>query len=184
MGEAEWIIRAQSGDHDAFRWLVEENQSKVYHLLLGMLRDEHLAQELTQMTFVKAWKSLGSFRHRAGFWTWLYRIAYHLAMDHHRASRFETVALESQDGLMDGQADPLETALSRDRSRMLLAALQQLPIHQRTAVVLFYFQGMTYEAIAEITGRKLDTIRSDLFRGKARLKQIIQNERGWNGELG
>jgi RNA polymerase sigma-70 factor (ECF subfamily) len=168
--EIQVITKAQTGDEDAFRQLVEMHQLKVYHLLLGMVQDEYEAQELTQITFVKAWHGLSRFRCDSSFWTWLYRIAYHSALDYLRGKKIRKVIFRDKERIPDKHGDPLESIIISDQKREILSTLQELPVHQRTAIVLYYFQGLSYEAIVEVTGRKLDTIRSDLHRGKAGLK--------------
>lgn len=173
MTESQAIIKAQSGDGEAFQWLVEAHQQKIFHLLLGMVHDEQHAQELTQITFIKAWHGLSRFRQEASFWTWLYRIAYRAALDYFRAKKIREVFLSNKEHRPDDRADPFEAVLINDQKRDLLLTLQEIPLHQRTAVILYYFQGLSYEKIAEVTGRKIDTIRSDLHRGKAGLKQKL-----------
>ena len=84
MEENRLITKAQNGNHDAFKDLMENHQAKVYRLLLGFLRDEHAAEEATVETFTKAWKNLPGFRQESTFWTWLYRIAYRVAIDYQR----------------------------------------------------------------------------------------------------
>lgn len=176
-GEALLISKAQARDEEAFRILVERHQSKVYHLLLGMLRDEDQAQELTQETFVKAWKGLPAFRGDSTLWTWLYRIAYHTALDFLRKKKRQEdlVVLEETGGeLPKGpENDPLELVIKRDKEEDLHQALSRLSFRQRAVLILYYFQGLSYREIAAVTRRPLGSIRADLHRGKERLRQLI-----------
>ncbi|HHT49004.1 MAG TPA: sigma-70 family RNA polymerase sigma factor [Firmicutes bacterium] len=182
--ETALVHQAKAGDEDAFRLIVERNQSKVYHLLLGMLRDEDQAQELTQETFVKAWKGLSGFRGDSTLWTWLYRIAYYTALDFLRKTKRQThqVFLEESGGDLTEQQEkePLEVVIKRDREEDLHKALARLSFAQRVVLILYYFQGLSYREIAEITRRPLGTIRAELHRGKERLRKIIIKKWGLN----
>ncbi|NLM36749.1 MAG: sigma-70 family RNA polymerase sigma factor [Firmicutes bacterium] len=175
--EALLIRKAKARDEEAFRALVELHKAKVYHLLLGMLRDEDQAQELTQETFVKAWKGLPAFRGESTLWTWLYRIAYHTAVDYLRKKKRqeEIVVLEETGGeLSKGpENDPLELVIKRDKEEDLHQALSRLSLRQRVVLILYYFQGLSYREIAAVTRRPLASIRADLHRGKERLRQLI-----------
>ncbi len=182
--EAALIAKAKAGDEDAFRLIVELNQSKVYHLLLGMVRSEDLAQELTQETFVKAWKGLAAFRGESTVWTWLYRIAYHTALDHLRKSKRQgdLVFLEETGGEITGEQDnePLAAVIKRDREEDLHEALARLSLPQRAVLILYYFQGLSYQEIAALTRRPLGTIRAELHRGKEKLRKMITKKWGLN----
>lgn len=176
-GEALLVSKAKARDGEAFRALVEMHQSKVYHLLLGMLRDEDQAQELTQETFVKAWKGLPTFRGDSTLWTWLYRIAYHTALDYLRKrKRQEDLVLLEESGVelpKGTQNDPLELVIKRDKEEDLHQALARLSFRQRAVLILYYFQGLSYREIAAVTRRPLGSIRADLHRGKEKLRQMI-----------
>lgn len=182
--ETALVNRAKAGDEEAFRLIVELNQSKVYHLLLGMVRNEDQAQELTQETFVKAWKGLAAFRGESTVWTWLYRIAYYTALDHLRKSKRQTelVFLEETGGELTGEQEnePLALVLKRDREEDLHEALARLSLPQRAVLILYYFQGLSYREIAAITRRPLGTIRAELHRGKEKLRKMIIKKWGLN----
>ncbi|HHU52352.1 MAG TPA: sigma-70 family RNA polymerase sigma factor [Firmicutes bacterium] len=175
MTETQLIKRAQNGDEDAFRELVETHQSKVYHLLLGMLRSPEVAGDLTQETFIKAWKSLSRFRLDSTFWTWLYRIAYRSALDYIKLKKLDLTYLAEEELNLQAEekAEPLAAVLAKDRTQELFSALQELSFNNRVAIVLYYFQGLSYKEIAAVTKRRLGSIRTDLHRGKTKLRQIL-----------
>lgn len=176
-GEDLLVNKAKDRDEEAFRVLVERHQSKVYHLLLGMLHDEDQAQELTQETFVKAWKGLPAFRGESTLWTWLYRIAYHTALDYlrKRKRQEDLVVLEDNNGeLPKGPGnDPLELVIKKDKEEDLHQAIARLSFRQRAVLILYYFQGLSYREIAAVTRRPLGSIRADLHRGKEKLRKMI-----------
>lgn len=185
--EALLVSKAQAHDEEAFRALVELHKAKVYHLLLGMLRDEDQAQELTQETFVKAWKGLPAFRGDSTLWTWLYRIAYHTALDHLRKKkRQDDLVVFAETGTelpREPANDPLELVIKRDKEEDLHQALARLSFRQRAVLILYYFQGLTYREIAAVTRRPLASIRADLHRGKEKLRRMIIKKWGlWDAE--
>ncbi|HEY8344920.1 MAG TPA: RNA polymerase sigma factor [Bacillota bacterium] len=176
MTETQLIKRAQNGDEDAFRELVETHQSKVYHLLLGMLRSPEVACDLTQETFIKAWKNLTHFRLGSTFWTWLYRIAYRSALDYIKLKKLDLTYLAEEELNLQAEekkAEPLAVVLAKTRNQELFSALQELSFNNRVAIVLYYFQGLSYKEIASVTKRRLGSIRTDLHRGKNKLREIL-----------
>jgi RNA polymerase sigma-70 factor (ECF subfamily) len=178
LNEEQLIIRAKTGDEGAFKELVETHQTKVYHLLLGILRDEYAAEEVAVETFVKAWKNISGFRLEATFWTWLYRIAYRSAIDYLRHQEREKKLCVLQENIITNSVEPLELIIEKKRNKDLMQTLQELPFHQRTAIILYYFQGLSYQEIVQVTHRPLGTIRSDLHRGKRKLKELLMEKWG------
>ncbi|NLW55123.1 MAG: RNA polymerase sigma factor [Firmicutes bacterium] len=180
--EKELVAQAKQGEAEAFRQLVELNWSKVYNLLLGMIHDQLAAQELTQEVFVKAWKKLPTFRGDSTFWTWIYRIAYHAALDELRKKKREAGILFVSENLheliQEPANEPLEVVVQKEQVRDLLKALRFLSFSQRIALILYYFQGFSYQEIAAFTRRPLGTIRADLHRGKEKLREIISEKWG------
>ncbi|NLW55019.1 MAG: sigma-70 family RNA polymerase sigma factor [Firmicutes bacterium] len=182
MEENRLIIKAQNGDHDAFKDLMENHQAKVYRLLLGLLRDEHAAEEVTVETFIKAWRNLAGFRQESTFWTWLYRIAYRAAIDYQRRSLPEKNLTLLEENIVSKAAEPLEEVIAKDRNQELRQALQKISFPQRAAIILYYFQGLSYKEIGRIMQRPLGTIRADLHRGKKRLKELLTRQ--WRDDDG
>lgn len=182
MDENQLIMRAKNGDEEAFKGLVETHQSKVYHLLLGLLRDEYAAEEVAVETFIKAWRSIASFRLKATFWTWLYRIAYRSAIDYKRRQEPEKNLCLLEDNLVSDAAGPLDLMIEKDRNEDLVQMLQELSFPQRAAIFLYYFQGLSYQEITQVTRRPIGTIRADLHRGKRRLKELLIEKWGEEDE--
>lgn len=178
------VRRAQRGDEAALVELVESQQRYVYSLALSIMRDPADAADMTQESFIRLVRGLGSYRAETRFSTWLYRLVTNTCLDGIRR-RKGTVSLDDagddEDGstlastLVDG--DPLGqpeggTLLVEDAAAVR-AALDRLPLAQRVALTLFYFEERRYDEIAEVLDLPLNTVKSHIRRGKERLGQLL-----------
>lgn len=180
------VARAREGDQRAFELLVRKYQHKVLKLIMRYVRDMDEAMDLTQETFVKAWKALGSFRGDSAFYTWLYRIAVNTAKNHLVGEQRQpyTVELDADEtdqyagepGLTD-TATPEGEALGSELHRVVMEAIHDLPEDLRTAITLRELEGLSYEDIAEVMGCPIGTVRSRIFRAREaidkRLKPLL-----------
>src|SRR5512140_88664 len=152
--------------------LVQATERSVYRFLKAMVRDEDLAQDLAQDTFVRAFQSLGSFRGEARLTTWILAIARNLAVNRARRNRLENrwvVAIEDSPEVADTRA-----ALGAAEPR-LMAALEELPAPQREAVLLYYVEDLRIDDVARLTGRPANTVKSDLYRARVSLRQALED---------
>lgn len=165
------IEAARAGDQAARRALVRAHQEPVYRLLVKLSGDVELARDLTQETFIRALGALATFRAGAAMRPWLFKIANNLFLDHVRARRPESLEALLEEGYETGSEDPalVRTALTLD----LDAALAQLPVTWRQALVLRHQEDLPYEEIAEILGVPLGTAKTWLFRGRDRLRTLL-----------
>jgi RNA polymerase sigma-70 factor (ECF subfamily) len=136
--EADLITRAIAGDREAFGALYEHFLPAIYRYVFYRLADEHDAEDLTEMVFVRAWEALGRYRPtEAPFSAWLYRIAHNLLIDRHRTQRMlDTLDEQVPDVAPDG--DPESQAARRERARSLAQALARLdPVQQQVLTLRF-----------------------------------------------
>jgi len=162
------IRRILEGETEEYRQLVERYQGQIYSLILHMLHDSEQARDLTQETFVKAWEALPSFRQGHRFFSWIYRIALNLAINRAR-KRYRTVSLS---GAMQVQGEDHQE--NRDDAAHIEMAIAQLKADHRVVIILKYYQGMSYEEIAEAIGISTKRVRSRLFEARVRLKDILE----------
>ncbi|MBL8056124.1 MAG: sigma-70 family RNA polymerase sigma factor [Anaerolineales bacterium] len=182
MAEAEervWIQRAQAGDAEAFGQLVLEHQRFVYHLALRVLRHPQEAEDVAQEAFVRAWLALPHFRGQARFGTWLYRIVTNLCYNRLPGLRRDLNALgEEQIGdLPDESAAGAEAAAGledQERQAFLQDAIERLPASYQLLITLRFQQGLAYDEIAGITSLPLGTVKTGLFRARARLREALR----------
>lgn len=180
------VAAVLQGDAGGYRVLVERYQGRVYSILYGMVRNREDATDLTQEAFVKAYQNLSRFRTESSFYTWLYRIAMNVAIDHLRRQKkraheaFEDgVATEETGGVVsDGshRDGPGRTLERKQLHARLLAALEQLPEDQRQAVVLREVDGLSYKEIAEVMGIPEGTVMSRLYYARRKLQATLQGE--------
>lgn len=181
--EQRLVEASQRGDVEAFNQLVRLYEGRVYNLCYRMLGDADAAADVTQDSFISAYRNLNRFRGGL-FRSWLFRIATNACYDALRArKRRPTVSLSAQadyddDGpafdLPDAGESPDERALRRELSAAIQRGIEQLPEEQRIVIILSDIQGLAYEEIAEVTSTNLGTVKSRLSRARARLRDILR----------
>lgn len=172
--DAALVERAvRDADARAFELLVRRHQGLVRAQLRRLLgHDAAMADDLAQETFVLAWRKLEQFRSDARFATWLYRIAHSCFLQFLRrqGGQAQPAALDPDAGC-PGDADPRDLELRLDLS----AALQQLPINQRAALLYCEQLGLSHQEAAEVLDMPLGTVKTHVMRGKARLRQLLRD---------
>jgi RNA polymerase sigma-70 factor, ECF subfamily len=172
--EHELVRRGQAGDNDAFARLVERNQAGIYNLALRMTRDPEEAVDMTQETFLRAWRSLPGFRAEAKFSTWLYRIAYNVCLSRrivHRSTLADPGAAESVP--VPEREEPPAIVLRQERREGVMTAMNTLAPAYRLVLDLYYWRDCTYEEIAAILDLPMGTVKTHLFRAKAALRTAL-----------
>ncbi len=178
--DLELVNRCRGGDLDSFRGLVEKYQQRLYRLIYGIVLDREQARDLAQETFVKAYRALDSFRGKSGFYTWLYRIAFNLALDAKR-KRSGREMMEYDDTRKLDQAlapggdfpRPDRILLGEELRERIQRGLESLSRIQRTTLVLREWEGHSYEEIARIMKCSRGTVMSRLHYGREKLREIL-----------
>ena len=181
-GDGAVVIRAQSGDGDAFRMLVERHSRSVFRLAYRMTGNEQDAEDVVQETFLRAYKQLSHYESRSSFSTWLYRIASNYSLDvirmrkRHQQKR-ETGTEEGRDVLDTVPA----TAPGQDRlvfsnqvSERVSAAMNELSDLERSAFVLRHFEGLSIEEIGGMLGTSLNATKHSIFRAVQKLRKRLE----------
>ena len=182
------MLRAQRGDQEAFRTLVETCQDKVFRLVIRVLNcDRSTAEDLSQEVFLRVYRGLGRFDGRAQFTTWLHTIAMNVCISEYRKRRAQkrdrrTLSLDSPVGGDDGPSiDPPAAALGpgehahhREFLEEVREAVGELPDEFRDAVLLRDMQDMSYEQISDVLGVAPGTVRSRIHRGRLILQEKLK----------
>jgi RNA polymerase sigma-70 factor (ECF subfamily) len=180
--EADLVRRARAGEADAFGALVLEHQSFVYNLAWRALGNDHEAEDLAQEAFVRAWLALPNFRGQARFRTWLYRITTNLCYNRLPGLRRDLAALGTMEAAELPEAhesEPAATVEAAERRAFLHRAIDELPEGYRMLIMLRFQEGLPYEEIAAIMSLPLGTVKTGLFRARARLRQSLAVLEEW-----
>lgn len=172
MDENEWIQRSQQGDEEAFTALVHCYQDKIYHQCLYLIKDEELAQDLTQETFLHAFQHLATFRKESSFYTWLYRIARNLCLNFLRKRKhLEQELKEETIAAVEYQEEhPIDEAFQA----ALQEAIERLPPKQRVVFELFDLQKLPHKEIAAQLNVSTGTVRSRLYYARKKIREFLQ----------
>jgi RNA polymerase sigma-70 factor, ECF subfamily len=177
-GDETLVRSAQRGDTEAFAGLVDEHQRFVYNLALRALGDPAEAEDVSQEAFVRAWQALPNFRGQARFRTWLYRIVTNLCYNRLPRLRRDLSALgdEVAEAVPDEVwADPAGAVESEERRVFLHRQIEALPESYRLLVTLRFQQELSYDEIASVLSLPLGTVKTGLFRARARLRLALHD---------
>ena len=175
----------RAGDPSAYRRLVEANSVHVYNLALGLLGDEHEAEDVLQETFLSAFRSIERFEGRSKLSTWLYRIAYNASlMRLRKRKRVTTFSLDSpavdDDGegelypeIVDWSAVPDEQLLTTEARQEMDRAIAELPESLRSAFVLRDIEGLSGAETAEVLEISVQAVKNRLHRARLRLRDRL-----------
>ena len=177
------IRRAQRGDADAFEQLLLEHQKNIYNLCYRRAGNPDDAMDLSQETFLRAWRCLDQYQFASAFSTWLYRLCSNICIDFlRRRRRQQTVPLtfEDADGeeqtyaVPDAQPLPEEQVELKLTREILQAAMAQLLPEHRAVLQLRVVNEMSYEQIADVLDIQIGTVKSRLSRARNQLKKILE----------
>jgi len=180
------VERSRRGDADAFCELVDRHKQPVYSFVARSVRNPADAEDLAQDVFVQAFAAIGRYRSEASFKTWVFRIAHNRVIDYARRSRKRAaVTLEpandpdkddmhAAENFAGPATDDPMTELCRDElSERVRRAVASLSDKLRAVVILYDFEGCSYEDIAAIVGCPVGTVKSRLFNARAELKRKL-----------
>jgi RNA polymerase sigma-70 factor (ECF subfamily) len=168
--ERDWVRRASAGDRDAFAALVDRYWGPVRAWLAGLTGRVHLAEDLTQEAFLKAWVALPRLAAADTFRVWLFRIARN---EYLAAARRLRPTGEVPD-TPDSAPDPATVAIEREESAALRSAIGKLPDQYREAYLLWTHESLTYPEIAGILDVTEETARWRVCEARRRLTRILE----------
>ncbi len=178
--DEELMRRLFDGDKRALEAILDRYGDLVYSTALRVLRDPHLAQDISQEIFVRLWRKPESYAAERGrFVTWLISVTRNRAVDEIRSrsrrQRHETTSPEEQEReLPAGEADdPALSAQLAEQRRIVRAALAEIPPEQRQAIELAYFGGLTQQEIAERLDQPLGTVKTRIRLGMQKLRAAL-----------
>jgi len=177
------IAEYLAGDEDAFTALVKNHLTPVYSFVYRLVGDARNTEDITQETFLKAWKHIRRFRPGSNFKTWLFTIAHRTAVDFLRKKKdlvfsdFEND--KGENALLATTADsgplPDEKSMDAFDAAKLEEALVQLPPLYREVLLLHYHNHLTFDAVAGIVGKPLNTVKSQHRRALLALRGLLNH---------
>ena len=187
--DADLVTRCQRGDESAWAELVERYGKKVYGIAYHMTYDRSEAEELTQDCFLKVWENLDRYEpSEASLLAWIAALSRNLCIDHYRKRRrekgFRFVTDEAVAALLPSGDDPQADAVKRERVRMLLEAIGDLPDELAEVVLLRDLDGLDYREIGEFLKLPDGTVKSRLNRARIELARVLRKRVGETTERG
>lgn len=186
--DSELLARHVDGDPDAFGELVRRHRDRLWAVALRTLGDREEAADAVQDALVSAYRAAHTFRGRSAVTTWLHRITVNACLDRARKTASRRTSPTDDTERMEQLLDPHESAAGpaerQDLHRELIAALSQLPVEQRSALVLVDMQGYPVAEAAEVLDVAVGTVKSRCARGRARLLPLIRHLRADGGQEG
>ena len=177
----ELLAAYDDGDELAFNELVRRHVSSVYTFALRLTGNEQNAEDIAQITFVKAWLNLGKFLRGSSFRTWLLAIARNASIDLLRKKHEIPITLMQSDesessfeeNLPDMEPLPDEITASAREKETMQTLLKELPLVQREVLLLYYQEHLTFAEISQTTGISINTIKSRHFRALRELRKRL-----------
>lgn len=178
-------VAAQNDDRVSFQRLVERTQSKAFSLAFRLLADEDDARDVTQESFIRLWKNLCRYDASQRFESWFYRMVTNIAVDHLRARKRWWKLFQRKQELMADIPDPTDAV--RERSNAEVAAIirgltNELPLKQRTVLILRDFQDLNTEDVAQVLGMSMESVKTNLYYARTRIRELLKNRYGISRE--
>lgn len=183
--DSELISKAKSGDKHALDELLCKYKIAVYNLVYRMVKDKQEAEDITQETFIKTFKSLPSFNEDYAFSTWIFKIATNNCIDFFRKRKLKTYSIdkpiqyktsEIQQEHPDPDLNAEKSILANERSELIKRAINSLPKKYYEAIVLRHQQEKSYEEIAEMLNLPLGTVKARIFRAREMLNKALKEK--------
>ena len=176
--------KVQKGDREAFGEIVERFQTRIFSFCYQFFRDRDIATEMAQETFFRAYRYIKKYDPKRKFSTWIYSIAKNICIDEKRKmDRGRTLSLYDANTThlqiyqkSQHLKDPSQIALSLEDRMILEEAIAQLPEKYRLALILCYFQELSYQEIADTMGLSMNLVKVRIFRAKKHLLELLRGE--------
>jgi RNA polymerase sigma-70 factor (ECF subfamily) len=167
------IIRSfLDGDNAAFQILVKRHKEKVRNIIYITMNNSALVDDIAQDVFITVYRNLKYFRFESQFTTWLYRITVNRCKDYLRKMNVRKIFFPVEEGMdVSDHSTPVE---NNDISKIVMDAISKLPSKLRMPLIMKDIEGFSYQEISETLNCEMGTVKSRIFRGREKLKEILQ----------
>ena len=161
-----------AGDTSAFQILVKKHKEKVRNIVYMTMNNSALVDDIAQEVFITVYRNLKHFRFESQFTTWLYRITVNKCKDYLRKMNVRRIFSPLEEG---SEVSEFETPTeNKDISRIVMDAISKLPVKLRMPLILKDIEGFSYQEISESLSCEMGTVKSRIFRGREKLKEILK----------
>ncbi|MCX7647539.1 MAG: RNA polymerase sigma factor [Elusimicrobiales bacterium] len=172
--DLEIIKRVLSGEKEAFSEIFLRHYDFIFKSVMKYISIEDKAKDITQDVFIKAYEKLETFKNDSKLSSWLYSIAYNLSMNYITREKDRFVELNDSDFFASNETQ--DDIYDKEMIKELADALEELPAHYRIIIKLYYFDEKSYEEISEILNIPINTVKTQLFRAKDKIKKYFEDE--------
>lgn len=183
--DLELVERVKKGERSAFSLLVRKHQKGLMRLCIRFMKDSDMAEDVVQDSFIKAYERLSSFEARASFKSWLYQIAVNTAKNKLRDRRGQGPSIDDVPLAIAARAE--SKLVHGAVAKMIQAQVDELPMKQRTALILRVYEDLSFKEIAEIMDCPYDTAKANYRHALMKLREEFQKQpelRHWTEETG
>lgn len=160
------------GDKSVFQILVKRHKEKVRNIIYITMNNSSLVDDIAQDVFITVYRNLKHFRFESQFTTWLYRITVNRCKDYLRKMNVRKIFFPIEEGSeVSEYPTPIE---DNDVSKIVMDAISKLPVKLRMPLILKDIEGFSYQEISESLNCEMGTVKSRIFRGREKLKEILQ----------
>lgn len=183
----EYVVqKILDGNTHIFSVIVDKYKDKIFSMVYRFTNDYNEAQDLSQEVFIQVFKNIHLFNEKSKFSTWIYRVSYNLCIDWSRKNKKRLKQMFSSEEYLkepvDERHDVERNYIEKQRQLVLRKCINNLSEKYRTALILFHYQGLSYEEIAEILKMPVKTVETRLYRGRNLLKKSL-GKHNYGGEL-
>ncbi|MDP8239026.1 MAG: RNA polymerase sigma factor [Candidatus Hatepunaea meridiana] len=178
--QKEFLRNYRHNPHRAFTQLMSEYRNRVYAFCLRVSSRREDAEDLAQEVFIRSWKGLDRFRGDSSLTTWIYRIAWNVCASHLDKKGRAKDMLSYQESDCDDEEESIGSYQSSqddvgfkfvEDTQLLEVLFERIPEAHKLILTMYYLQELTYEEIAEVTGRPMGSVKATLHRAKANLRE-------------
>ena len=167
------IEEIADGNRESFKVLYEKYVRQIFSFVFKITKDNKLTEEVVNDTMFEVWKGAGNFKGNSAVLTWIFGIAHNKSMNELRKKRPEALDPEEFSRFASSDETAEEVVMKKDRSERMNQALSELSPEHRTVLELTFFNGMSYQEIAEIMECPVNTVKTRMFYAKEKLKESL-----------